>query len=369
MNWCSILQAVLPSIGVTVSNLIFAAGSATAIAKAEAYSSTMTLLEPAPNGVVYSGHPKYRWSGASGEVSMSGFEYDLYVDTDSQFTLPEVVTNLVDTSQWQISPLPLGTRYWWKVIIRDSIGVATDSAVGSFRTYRPGDVNESHNLTAADIIQIVNFVFKSAALGAPDCTADIDGAAGVTAGDIVHLVAHVFRGGAAPEASCVPDGLLYWPLADGNYWLYELCWGAQPCIDSAHRMEVVHRGADTAVVAGPLWVEDTLTIRQLGSAVDMRWPDTAWNSFYRFEAGMWARPPGGMICNDTVFTAIPETDSIVTPAGTFYGCLRVQSAKRCMDGGLVAEWWAPGVGLVCWVQDNIGGYQYFYLTAYRAGAD
>ena len=68
--------------------------------------------------------------------------------------------------------------------------------------------------TAADIVHVVNHVFKSNPLAVPHCAADVDYGSGVTGGDIIYLVAHVFRGGAALTASCGPEGSIYWPLAE-----------------------------------------------------------------------------------------------------------------------------------------------------------
>ena len=355
--------------GVALFDSISNSETSMLMAEAMAPSTAVTLLEPASNSVVYSGHPKYIWTSAGGPDSMSGFQYELHVSPDSNLTFPEVLATLTDTTQWQLSPLDIGGRHWWKVISRDSLGTATESAIGSFHVYLPGDVNESHDITTADIIRIVNFVFKSASLGVQECAADINGEADVTSGDIVYLVDHVFRGGAAPEPSCVTEASMYWPLAEGNYWLYQLCWGTQPCVDSAHRMEIVSRGADTAVVLGQPWWNDTLRLRQQGPAIDWRWPDTGWNPFYRFRGGTWARPDGPWSCNDTMFFAIPQADSIVTPAGTFHGYLRVLSVRHCSDAGMFEEWWAPGVGLIGWVQDNFAGARRFYLSDYRAKLD
>lgn len=66
-----------------------------------------------------------------------------------------------------------------------------------------GDVNVSGSITSADIIVLVNFVFK----GGPDpepCPAagDVNCSGGVTSADIITLVNFVFKGGAAPCDVC-----------------------------------------------------------------------------------------------------------------------------------------------------------------------
>jgi hypothetical protein len=72
-----------------------------------------------------------------------------------------------------------------------------------------GDVNADSTITAADIVYLVNYVFKGGPAPAP-CPANgnvnCDGA--VTAADIVYLVQHVFNGGPPPCDICNGSGAL-----------------------------------------------------------------------------------------------------------------------------------------------------------------
>ena len=66
-----------------------------------------------------------------------------------------------------------------------------------------GDVNESGDLTSADIIAMVNYVFKGGAAPQPcEAAADVNGSGSVTSADIIFMVGHVFKGGAAPQDVC-----------------------------------------------------------------------------------------------------------------------------------------------------------------------
>jgi hypothetical protein len=62
---------------------------------------------------------------------------------------------------------------------------------------------------------------------------------------------------------------------------------------------------------------------------------------------------------------VAEPNPVVTPAGTFEDCTRVErrTAATCIDAGTMIEWWAPGVGLVNWEELNFyaGGPPAFYL--------
>jgi hypothetical protein len=71
-----------------------------------------------------------------------------------------------------------------------------------------GDVNLSGTYTSADVILMVNYVFKGGAAPLP-CPAngDVNCTGSVTSADIITLVNHVFKGGAAPCNVCTASGL------------------------------------------------------------------------------------------------------------------------------------------------------------------
>jgi hypothetical protein len=70
-----------------------------------------------------------------------------------------------------------------------------------------GDVNFDGDLTSADIIGLVNYVFKSGGVPYPvPATGDVNCNASVTSADVIHLVNFVFKSGAAPcdvESECI----------------------------------------------------------------------------------------------------------------------------------------------------------------------
>jgi hypothetical protein len=66
-----------------------------------------------------------------------------------------------------------------------------------------GDVNLSLSLTSADIIYLVNFVFKGQAVPMPcEASGDVNCSGTVTSADIIYMVNHVFKGQAAPCDVC-----------------------------------------------------------------------------------------------------------------------------------------------------------------------
>jgi hypothetical protein len=71
-----------------------------------------------------------------------------------------------------------------------------------------GDVNESGTLTSADIISLVNFVFKSGPSPMPcEAAGDVNCSGTINSADIIYLVNHVFKSGPIPCDICAAAGL------------------------------------------------------------------------------------------------------------------------------------------------------------------
>lgn len=67
-----------------------------------------------------------------------------------------------------------------------------------------GDVNLSGNLTSADIISLVNFVFKSGPDPLPCATSgDVNCSGSITSADVIYMVGHVFKAGPGPCRQCL----------------------------------------------------------------------------------------------------------------------------------------------------------------------
>jgi hypothetical protein len=68
-----------------------------------------------------------------------------------------------------------------------------------------GDVNADCKVTSADIIYMVNYVFKTGPDPMPIIdVANVNCEGAVTAADIVFIVNYVFKGGDAPLGICPP---------------------------------------------------------------------------------------------------------------------------------------------------------------------
>lgn len=90
-----------------------------------------------------------------------------------------------------------------RTIILDAgnVGWIPDST--ACRVWNTGDVNGDLSRTAADIIGIVNYVFKSGPAPYPcPAVADVNCSAAVSSADIISMVNHIFKAGPVPCDVC-----------------------------------------------------------------------------------------------------------------------------------------------------------------------
>jgi dockerin type I repeat protein len=63
--------------------------------------------------------------------------------------------------------------------------------------YLKGDVNLSGSITSADVIDMVNYIFKSGTLPVT-ALSNVDGNGSSDAGDIIYLINYLFKSGPPP---------------------------------------------------------------------------------------------------------------------------------------------------------------------------
>ncbi|MEJ2184448.1 MAG: hypothetical protein P8Z36_00750 [Gemmatimonadota bacterium] len=165
-----------------------------------------------------------------------------------------------------------------------------------------------------------------------------------------------------------PDAPRYFPLAVGNTWTYapENSMYGQP-----FEWQVTARHGDTISLARPAGASHagTVTLLDQTETIDVLLGGDGFAPFYHFDAGAsWVhRDPWD--CDDgATFAVVAEPDPVVTPAGTFTDCIRIErlTTASCTDAGTTVEWWAPSVGLVRWEELNFyaGGPITFHLVDY-----
>jgi len=328
--------------------------------------SASTPVAPVGNPILYDPRPQFTWTTSIDTDPDDTIRYDLQVDHLTGFPLPEQIVDIADTSRlWPID-LEAARQYRWRVKSRDRFGLSTTSAEALFRMYIPGDLNESWSASASDVITLVNYVFKGGSLSVPVCAAMLNGDDVVSIADILFLVGYQYKGGPRPEARCFGDAIDYFPVTLGSYWVYEYDIPSDSLF-----WQVTARTGDTATIdrSGMLgWSHGgPIAVRLNGDGVDLDLPGEGWSEFYHFTAGRsWVhRDP--FSCDDFgVYHAERETAAVVTPAGTFFDCLRISCGgyPGCSDAGTTIEWWAAGVGLVKWEQNSFTGLHYWTLKSY-----
>jgi len=96
--------------------------------------------------------------------------------------------------------------YYFRIESDDAQGQMATSLTKHFSyfivpPYILGDVNESGTITSADIISLVNHVFKGGPPPLPVWEAgDVNQSGTITSADIIFLVNYVFKGGPPPGA-------------------------------------------------------------------------------------------------------------------------------------------------------------------------
>lgn len=133
---------------------------------------------------------------------------EVWISTNGGGTFPtkvwdESMVGVFQNYQWVAVDVNLPTlvgKSSVKIAFR-SVGTGggpVDVDMVQLATFLCGDVNQDQVLTAADVIFLVNYIFKGGAAPVPASDADMNNNGLVNSQDIVYLANHVFKGGAPP---------------------------------------------------------------------------------------------------------------------------------------------------------------------------
>ncbi|MBL8150947.1 MAG: hypothetical protein JNN15_13555 [Blastocatellia bacterium] len=64
---------------------------------------------------------------------------------------------------------------------------------------------------------------------------------------------------------------------------------------------------------------------------------------------------GGPPCTDGAKLKIVGTETVSVAAGNFENCVKIEFEHGCMDAGIIAQWFAPNVGLVKQTESSFAG--------------
>jgi hypothetical protein len=90
-------------------------------------------------------------------------------------------------------------------------------------------------------------------------------------------------------------------------------------------------------------------------------------TYHRFAEESWVHRDA-VGCDDEAMVNVAARDEVVdTPAGSFSGCLKLVFQGHCFDGGTLAQWWAPEVGMVKSEENYLFGPVAWVLNEFSQG--
>jgi hypothetical protein len=171
------------------------------------YTGSIELSTDAPSDTLFTPLPGHEIRVLTSLISpIDETGSTLYYRTDSASYASAPVTVSGDTLVATVpAPASSGSVIDYYVVAKDSVGFTSrlpepldDHFTLTWVTIARGDLNKDGNVTSADIIQLVNYVFKSGAEPDPLVLGEINGEPPVTSADIIHLLNYVFKGGPPP---------------------------------------------------------------------------------------------------------------------------------------------------------------------------
>jgi len=175
------------------------------------------LLSPADSALTCDLSPTFTWTsstlplkGSSGSTyeaknsssKITSITYTLEHSLNPTFTVATTVENIPETTYTVPETGALtDSAYYWRV---ESVVMGTHSGYQAhpfrFKAFIAGDANRDHKITVADVVYLVNYLFKGGPAPSPSEAGNVNGDNKVTVSDVVYLVNYLFKGG--PRAQC-----------------------------------------------------------------------------------------------------------------------------------------------------------------------
>jgi hypothetical protein len=130
--------------------------------------------------------PAFTWTEVAGDVT-----YRLELSLDSDFTFVMLVDGLEVPAYQSSDSLEFSTHYWWRVTAVRQDGFSV-SEPADFWTWTLGDVNNSHTVSLADIMRLIDYLYISKEPIEPARVGDMNGDCDIRLGDVMWLVAKLF---------------------------------------------------------------------------------------------------------------------------------------------------------------------------------
>ncbi|MFA6597112.1 MAG: T9SS type A sorting domain-containing protein [Ignavibacteriaceae bacterium] len=156
----------------------------------------------------------------------------------------------------------------------------------------------------------------------------------------------------------------YFPMSIGNEWGFHSDFDphSEIIVDTLRKNGVLYYGFTRSVTEPEYW------LREYGNRVYyLNLTDSTEFILFDFtiNIGDSIELPSGYECSfGRKIFLVSKSDTIITPAGTFYNCYHFEHRINCMDAGIYDTWFAKGIGKVKYVADYIVGIKDFLLNTY-----
>jgi len=166
------------------------------------------LLEPPDelDLVLYDMTPTFVWSSFIGPLPDDTIYYKLKLfHIEGTTPIIDSLTLVSDTSyHWQDS-LKFEEDYCWWVeawINTDTGIVEVSTSHNCFSTWMIGDVDMTRDVNVADLVYMVDFLFRGGPPITPEFVGDVDQSCNFNVADLVYMVDYLFKGGPDPQVGC-----------------------------------------------------------------------------------------------------------------------------------------------------------------------
>ncbi len=163
--------------------------------------TAFSLLSPADSSFTVTKTPALDWGDATDPDPFDALSYEVvispFANFDSAFTAGGILTSSYTVQAGALAVR--GRLYYWKVRALDNASLSTESnEVFRFTLLKLGDANKDGQLTSADIVLLLNFIFLVEPPIDPPELADLNCDGVYAAADIVLALNAVFLGQSPP---------------------------------------------------------------------------------------------------------------------------------------------------------------------------
>ncbi len=161
-----------------------------------------SLILPADGDTVV--RPTYfDWEDAQDPNPRDDVYYDLYISTSPSFDPDSTITvDSISVSEYVLGELEYGILYYWKVRAYDPWSSIWSDQVWSFDVENYGDASGDGVVDVADVIYLINYLFRNGDPPDPLASGDENGDCEVNIGDVIYLINYLFREGPPPRRGC-----------------------------------------------------------------------------------------------------------------------------------------------------------------------